>query len=206
MRKKNILRNGMLAASAVLLFSQCNNQKDSEPVVAMQKGTLKIAYVDIDSVSANYQLCKDLNAALQKKSDNAQATLIKKNKDLQTYYQQVQSQVQANALTREQYEAAQHTLQARQQDLQSLQERLNSEFQEEQAKALKEELDSINNFITAYNKTKGYNIILRKEVTLYVDKTFDITNDIINGLNKKYKKRTSTVVSAKVDEDTKKKK
>lgn len=195
MKKRNILCNGMLALAAMLLFSQCDNKKDAEPVVAVKSGTLKIAYIDIDSVSANYQLCKDLNASLTKKSDNAQATLIKKNKDLQSLYQQVQSKVQANALTREQYEAAQHSLQAQQQDLQSLQERLSNELQEEQAKALKEELDSINNFINAYNKSKGYNIILRKEATLYIDKSFDITNDIITGLNKRYKKKATPISS-----------
>lgn len=190
----------MMALAAMMLFSQCDSKKDAEPVVAVKSGTLKIAYIDIDSVSANYQLSKDLNAALTKKSDNAQATLIKKNKDLQNLYQQVQSKVQANALTREQYEAAQHSLQAQQQDLQNLQERLGNELQEEQAKALKEQLDSINNFINAYNKSKGYNIILRKEATLYIDKAFDITNDIINGLNKRYKKKATPLSSDKKEE------
>ena len=52
--------------------------------------------------------------------------------------------------------------------------------------------DSVNNFLAEYNKDKKYDIILRtgmaNEVILYADKKFDITQDVINGLNASYKK------------------
>ncbi len=45
-------------------------------------------------------------------------------------------------------------------------------------------------FLDAYNKDKKYDLILTKQGDniLYAAKRFDITNDVINGLNKRYKK------------------
>ena len=43
--------------------------------------------------------------------------------------------------------------------------------------------------ITDHNKTKKYDLIISKagDNILFADKKFDITNDVINGLNKRYK-------------------
>ena len=49
--------------------------------------------------------------------------------------------------------------------------------------------DSLNNFLTSYNKDKKFDLILSKagDNILLADRRFDITNDVINGLNKRYK-------------------
>ena len=38
------------------------------------------------------------------------------------------------------------------------------------------------------SKTKKYNVILNKATTIYIDKAYDITNEVVAGLNKRYKK------------------
>ena len=49
--------------------------------------------------------------------------------------------------------------------------------------------DSLQNFLKDYNKDKQFSLILTKQGDniLLADKRFDITNDVINGLNKRYK-------------------
>jgi outer membrane protein len=49
--------------------------------------------------------------------------------------------------------------------------------------------DSLQHFLAAYNKDKKYDMILTKQGDniLYAAKRFDITDDVINGLNKRYK-------------------
>ena len=49
--------------------------------------------------------------------------------------------------------------------------------------------DSIQHYLKVYNKDKHYSLILSKagDNLLYADKSFDITNEIIAGLNKAYK-------------------
>ena len=49
--------------------------------------------------------------------------------------------------------------------------------------------DSIQHFLAVYNKDKKYGLILSKagDNILYADKAYDITNEVIAGLNKAYK-------------------
>ena len=75
----------------------------------------------------------------------------------------------------------------------ALEARLSNELMQKQADFTKALHDSVNNFLEDYNKDKKYDIILRtgiaNEVILYADKKFDITQDVINGLNNRYKKQ-----------------
>ena len=84
---------------------------------------------------------------------------------------------------------AQASLQKRQEELQVLQEKLSREFEEERQKYNDEMRDSIENFLQDYNKTHKYSIILSKIESniLYADKPMNITQDVLKGLNKRYK-------------------
>ena len=48
--------------------------------------------------------------------------------------------------------------------------------------------DSIEAFIKEYNKTRGYDAILFKAATLYINPALDITNEVVEGLNARYNK------------------
>ena len=88
-----------------------------------------------------------------------------------------------------QAEAIQAGLQKQNNDLQGLQQRLSTEFSAEQEKYNKALHDSIANYLAQYNKDKKYSIIFSKsgDNLLYADKAYDITNEVIAGLNKAYK-------------------
>ena len=60
---------------------------------------------------------------------------------------------------------------------------------EERQKYNEEMRDSIENFLKDYNKTHKYSIILSKIESniLYADKAMNITQDVLKGLNKRYK-------------------
>ena len=105
-----------------------------------------------------------------------------------------QQKIQQNAYTREQAEAIQAGLQKQNNDLQGLQQRLSNEFAAEQEKYNKALHDSIANYLTKYNKDKKYSIIFSKsgDNLLYADKAYDITNEVIAGLNKAYKGKVKT--------------
>ena len=61
--------------------------------------------------------------------------------------------------------------------------------------------DSLNSFLNAYNRDKHYDIILSKagDNILFADKRFDITQDVINGLNKRYKSTAKKPAEKKVE-------
>ena len=50
----------------------------------------------------------------------------------------------------------------------------------------------LNNYLEVYNKDKKYDMIINKSAILYAGKKYDITQDVINGLNKRYKRGSAT--------------
>lgn len=189
----------MMAAAAVVALASCNNaspKMDDQPTAADNgtAGGLKIAYVEVDSLMTQYEFCKEFTLTLQKKSNNARNTLNQKGQQLQSAAANFQQKLQNNGFTsREQAESQQAAIQRQQQSLQELQARLENELASETAQYNEALRDSLMHFLDAYNKDKKFDLILTKQGDniLYAAKRFDITNDVINGLNKRYKKATA---------------
>lgn len=180
-------------AIALLAMASCNKeaQKVDEKTQAhaTQSGSVKIAYVEVDSIMSQYKFCKEYSLILQKKSQNIENTLAAKQNSLQAAAAKFQQDVQNNKYTQQQAEAVQANLQKQGADLQTLQQRLGAEFQNETNTFNKALRDSIQHYLAAYNKDKKYGLILSKagDNILYADKAYDITNEVIAGLNKAYK-------------------
>ena len=186
--KKNILSSVAIAAVAALSLASCNKSQPQVEAKSESKAPaeLKIAYVEVDSIMTQYTFAKEYAALLEKKGQNIQATIAQK---LQAAAANFQQKIQQNAYTREQAEAIQAGLQKQNNDLQGLQQRLSNEFAAEQNKYNKALHDSIANYLAQYNKDKKYSIIFSKsgDNLLYADKAYDITSEVITGLNKAYK-------------------
>ena len=186
----------MMAAGAVLALASCNNaspKMDEQPAAADNSaaGGVKIAYVEVDSLMTQYEFCKEFTLILQKKSNNALNTLNQKGQQLQNAAANFQQKLQNNGFpSREQAESQQAAIQRQQQSLQELQGRLENELAQETQKYNEALRDSLMNFLAAYNEDKKFDLILTKQGDniLYAAKRFDNTNDVINGLNKRYKK------------------
>ncbi len=184
---------GALAFAAVMV--SCNNaspKMDEKPQAAEAEnvGGMKIAFVEVDSLMTQYDFAKDYSVTLQKKSNNARNTLTQKTNELQAAVNNFQQKLQNNGFTsREQAQSVQTGIERRQRDLQELQARLETELANETQKFNEALRDSLNNFLTSYNKDKKYDLILSKagDNILLADRKYDITKDIINGLNKRYK-------------------
>lgn len=194
MNKKTILRTVALAFVATMGMTSCdksNPQMDQKANASAKAaaGDMKIAYVEVDSIMSQYKFCKEYSLILQKKGQNIQNTLAQKQQALQAAAANFQLKVQQNAYTREQAEGVNASLQKQNNDLQILNQRLSAEFQNETDQFNKALRDSIQHYLAYYNKDKKYSIIFSKQGDnlLYADKAYDITNEIIAGLNKAYK-------------------
>ena len=202
MNKKNIFKTMAVVAVATMAMTSCDQSApklDSKSDAAQSNPTkLKIAYVEVDSIMSQYKFCKDYSLTLQKKGQNIQSTLAAKQQQLQAAAANFQQKVQQNAYTREQAEAINAGLQRQNADLQTLNQRLSTEFQSETNKYNNALRDSIQNFLKVYNKDKKYTLILSKagDNLLYADKTYDITNEVIAGLNKSYKPSAKMAAAA----------
>lgn len=195
MEIKKLFRTFSVMSMALAVLSACNqaeSKMDEEPAsnATNTVAGMKIAYVEVDSLMSQYIFCKEYTLILQKKSNNARNTLNQKGSQLQKAAANFQEKLQSNGFaSREEAERVQMALQRQQQDLQELQNRLGSELDAETAKFNEALRDSLQNFLKVYNKSKKYDLILSKagDNILYAAKKYDITQDVINGLNKRYK-------------------
>ena len=187
----------VLAVAA--LMASCNNaspKMDEKPQAAGDESVsgMKIAYIEVDSLMTQYDFAKDYSVTLQKKSNNARNTLTQKGNQLQAAVNNFQQKLQNNGFqSREQAAGVQSAIERQQRDLQELQARLENELANETQKFNMALRDSLNNFLTSYNKDKKFDMILSKsgDNILFANKKFDITQDVINGLNKRYKPAAS---------------
>ena len=185
----------MMAAGAVLALASCNNaspKMDEQPAAADNNaaGGVKIAYVEVDSLMTQYEFCKDYNLLLNQKGENAQKTLAEKQRALQSHANALQKKYESNGFTtRDELERAQNQLAREQQDLAELEQRLMSELANEQQQLTMEMRDSIQAFLKTYNKAKKYDYIFSRsgDNILLANPKFDITRDVVSGLNKRYK-------------------
>lgn len=193
MKKNQIIGSLAIATLLVTGFTACDNR--NKPVETTQNNAknaqteLKIAYIEVDSIMTQYKFCKEYAQILEKKGQNIQKTLSDKQMQLQSAAANFQQKIQQNAYTREQAEAIQAGLQKQNQDLQMLNQRLSAEFQKETEQFNKALRDSIQHYLASYNKDRKYSLILSKQGDnlLYADKSFDITKEVVMGLNKAYK-------------------
>lgn len=188
--KKYILSALTIAA----MMASCNNaspKMDEQPAAAAGSADgIKIAYVEVDSLMTQYNFAKDYSVNLERKSTNARNTLTQKGNQLQAAVDNFQKKLNNNGFTsREQAESQQAAIQRQQRDLQALQARLEGELANETQQFNLALRDSLNSFLKEYNKAKKYDIILSRagDNILYANTKYDITQDVINGLNKRYK-------------------
>lgn len=199
---KRMIFKTMAVTTIVLAVTSCNQsnpQVDQKVSAQSVPSNLKIAYVEVDSIMTQYAFCKEYANILEKKGNNVQNTLSAKQQQLQAAAANFQQKLQQNAYTREQAEGIQANLQKQGNDLQALNQRLTNEFQAETEKYNEALRDSIQHFLAKYNADKKYSLILSKsgDNLLYADKAFNITDEVVAGLNKAYKstsakKETST--------------
>ena len=194
MKRLNYLVNGLAALALIVLFSQCAGKADNQAANASTQAAglsgMKIAYVEIDTLLAKYNYCVDLNEAMVKKSENVRLTLNQKAKDLDRQKQEFQTKVQNNAyLTQERAQQEYNRIAKLEQDLQNLGNKLQSELMSENEKNSLQLRDSINAFLKESNKTRGYSLIISNtgfDNLLYADSIYNITREILEGLNARY--------------------
>lgn len=184
-----------VATLFVLFFT--NGPKKSETAepaevstVAAQKGD--IVYIQIDTLVNQYDMFNDLKSELEGKATAIQNDLNKKGRAFENDAKSFDDQIKKGLLTRSQAEAMQNDLLTRQQNLQNYQQEKQMEMAEEENVMYNRVMDAIKQYVTEYNKEKGYSMILTTSsatnVVLVGNKTLDITQDVLTGLNAKYVK------------------
>lgn len=185
------------ALAASLVLASCSNSEDESQEATVAKGekaegsqVQRIAFVELDSIMTQYQLYKDYEDVLKNKGAEIQNTLAQKQRNLEQHAANLQKKYENGGFTtKDELEAAQNQIQNEQIQLQKSAEKLNAEFNIEQERINQEARDSIQAFLKDYNKTRKYDFVMVKagDNLLIANPKYDITADVVKGLNKRYK-------------------
>ncbi|MCC7030290.1 MAG: OmpH family outer membrane protein [Chitinophagaceae bacterium] len=191
-----ILSSLALLGVIVLLVMKMKEQKaeKSRVVVKDQTGKEvalaggKVAYVDIDTLEANYDYFKKKKLEFEARQKNIDADLERMASSLQNEYVALQNKAQKGELSQAEGENAQQALMKKQQEMELKRQDLGSKYLKDQEVFNKEIHDNLHKYIEIYNEEKGYDYILsysRDGSILFANKELDVTQDIIKGMNSK---------------------
>ena len=195
MNKIQILINVILVAAVAALFVIFFSKKAPAATETLVTGTsevMPVAYLNVDSLLANYTFAQEASEKLMSKQEDAR---VKMNTKLRTFQNEVadfQRKLENNAfLSRERAEKEQQRLAKKEQELQELEAKLTQDIMMENQKLNLQLTDSLNNFLKEFNADGRFHIILSntaKDNVLMANEQYDITEEVINGLNARCKK------------------
>lgn len=153
------------------------------------KGSITVAYVNNDSIFANYELVKKLSSEHNAKNDRLAADLASKQKAFEKDAAYFQEQDQKKALSEQSSKEIYASLMENQQKLYDLRDQYSREIQNDEVEMQIVLLDSVMNFLKRYNAKYKFDYIMgftKVGSILYANDTLDITKDVVKELNKEY--------------------
>ena len=201
MKIANIVTNVVLGAAVVVLFffhfsdgdkSEGKSEKAISATMA-DPSDISIAYFNMDSVMSQWDLYDEYQQELGQKQSELEADFAGRT---ETFYQSVQDaqyKIQRQLVTRAESEQLQQQLAAEEQNLMALQNQYSTELQEEGLVKNRKMLDMIERYVSELSQANGYSYVYSYQFggnLIYGAKPYDITNQVVKGLNEKYQSGT----------------
>jgi outer membrane protein len=193
----NIALGLLFILVSILFFLQLKGKKSSTSATAPRNLTntsnaasLPMAYFDIDSINENYKYCVKVKQELERMKDEMDNKLQSMQSNLESTQLGMQKKAQAGAMNQQEQEAAMGQLGRMQQEIVAKKEEFINQFETSRKKFEVDLKKDIQDYIKKYNTPQKYSFIIADEpdIFYYRDSLYDITTDVLNGLNEKYKK------------------
>ncbi len=197
MKNLSLIINGVLGvAVAVLFFLHFTAPSITEEVQAEyeERGERfltpdDIVFVNFDTLLENYDMFFDLQKQFLERQQELEGDLTTRSRRYEREVTEFQDRVQKGLMTRTQAQQRELELMQVQQELMQLGEKYSMELREEEQVMNRQLQHSIYDFLEEYNKEHNYRYILSHSFGgpfLYTDSSLDITQDVIEGLNRRY--------------------
>lgn len=197
------MKNGLLAWNVVLtlvagylLYLQFSNKsarpKDTQVTTSdtiAPQAPFRIAYFEMDSVESNYSMVRDIKAEISKKDEEFSASLAKFENSYKNKIMEYQQKEKSGTMVQADYERAQNELRQMEEKYRNLKQELDHQYQDFVMRKNLGVKKKIEDFLTEFNRDKGYSYIVAYEQGLfyYKDTIYNITAEVIRGLNEQYK-------------------
>lgn len=195
---KNVLLVWNIVLTALLgylLYQQCGGKKTggaASTANLAKKDSLaafRIAYFDYDSLDNGYEKIKDIKERLTRQEESNAAEFQRLDQRYVNRLKQLQEKAQKEGMSQQQQEAAGMELEKLRQDNEKLKADISEKYGELTMNLRREVQQAIENFLKEYNTGKKYSYIISYEPGLfyYRDSSMNITADVVEGLNRKYR-------------------
>lgn len=186
------LNLALLIAVGVLFYLHFNSNKNSVAATAptsTNQGGTKIAYFEMDSVQSQFEYYKEIRNGLLAKDQSMSRELSQMENNFAKKYQDFQNN--APKMTQAEGSAKQQELIEMDKNLKSKKQSMEQEMAEESTRKLQDIKKKIEDYLKEYNKTKGFAYIISNspDMIYYKDSAYNITSDLVKGLNELYKKK-----------------
>jgi Skp family chaperone for outer membrane proteins len=142
----------------------------------------KFAYVDLSRAFSEYGKTKDYDKVLTDKETVYDAERNKKVDEVKQF------QDKMNLLSDKEKEAKKAELETKIKSLQDFDRQKQTDLRKDQDEKMKEILKDIEEAVKRYSESQGYTLVFNDRVLVYQSKSLDITDKIIEIVNKGYKK------------------
>lgn len=180
-----------VAALFILKFMGNNDQPGQIQLPPSGQGHT-IAYINTDSILANYDLVKELENQLKDKTQKMENQLAGRQKELDKEAEYFQKSVNNKSLSEQSAQEIYQQLMAKQQGIAEQKEAFRQELAYEDMKINAMLIDTVTNFLKRFNQKTGYDYVLGYNKTgniFLTNDTFDITNVVLEQLNREYAKK-----------------
>ncbi len=169
-----------------------NEQVEVAPALQSEGGPKPtvLAYINGDTLNAQYKYIVEKTNQLNGRMDAAEkkikAEYAKRQKELQTW----EEYAQKNKLTPEEQQTAAEELQRLQTEMQAIEEREHGTLVQQEEELQKELMKRVNTYVEKFAKEKGLDYVVNYQsgfqFILYGNKGYDITSEVVAGLNAEY--------------------
>jgi len=198
------MKNGLLVLNIVLLllvgvlfYLHFSGKKPAAQPAATkasvasssENADFRIAYFELDTIANSFAMVKDVKNELSREEDHINNELNKMQKMYNDRVAQYQSQAQQ--MSQIQSEQANMDILQLQESIRNKKQQLEQKYQNMHMQKMQDVKVKIENFLKEYNKTKGFSYIFAYEpgFIYYRDTIYNITDDLIRGLNSQYTKK-----------------
>lgn len=146
-----------------------------------------IVYVDSNQLINNYRGMQDARKAYQQKAASWKANIDTLSSEVQ---QRIMAhEKQSSKMTTKERELSLELIRTKQKQLIDYQQAMNAQAQQEDTKMTGDVIAQINSYVKKYGEQEGYMIVMAATEygnIAYADEGLDITEQVLEGLNKEY--------------------
>jgi outer membrane protein len=202
----NIVLAVAVAVLYYLHFSGPGQAGEKPGAAANVPAGQNIVFINSDSILSNYSYLDDAQAELAQKREKVEKQLMARQGSLRQAAESFQRRYQGGTMTPNEAQREQQALGQQEQELLAYRDNVTAGLMEEEKIITNRFYDTLVSYLRDYNKDKKYQFILgysKGGGILLANDKLDVTNDILKGLNERYKVVKGKQDASKKEEEKK---